>query len=213
MRKREDSRKNVIYIGIMIFSIIAFLGAGAFAYYQTTITGTISGTVSKWNFTANNQVSSLSLDFGELYPGKTQTYNLQLSAENSQLDVYYEIKIDLTSSILDSKLAFDSSYAKKLYYNRTGSSLKQYVGMYGIIPAGTTVTIPLYLKWPYEGDDDESLADGTVRTLANISVVGRQYTGYSGSIPILFTELFNGSTSYRSEVLTSTTGYIYKVVQ
>ena len=36
--------------------------------------------------------------------------------------------------------------------------------MYGIIPAGTTVTIPLYLKWPYEGDDDESLADGTVRT-------------------------------------------------
>ena len=173
MSSKEKNYKKIMIITI-IASIIVVLGTVSYAFYQTTIYGTVSGTIAKWSFTANNQTDSFDLDLGELYPGKSGTYNITLSAENSDLDVYYELIFNGTNN--NNFFYWDNSYTKPLYDYDSGS----YVGRYGIITKGSTTTIPLYFNWPY-GDNAEIYYE---RSMPEIDIIAKQYTGYSGSIPM-----------------------------
>lgn len=129
MSSKEKDYKKIMIITI-ITSIIVVLGTVSYAFYQTAINGTLSGTIAKWSFTANNKTDSFDLDLGELYPGKSGTYNITLSATNSDLDVYYELI--LTSADINQFMYWDSSYTKSLDDYDSGS----YVGKYGVITKG-----------------------------------------------------------------------------
>ena len=148
MSSKEKNYKKIMIITIII-SIIVVLGTVSYAFYQTTINGRVSGTIAQWSFTANDQTSSFDLNLGELYPGKSGTYNITLSAANSDLDVYYELIF--TGADIDFLLYWDSSYTKPL-----NSSDVSYAGRYGVITKGSSVTIPLYLNWPYDNPYDEN---------------------------------------------------------
>ena len=178
MTSKEKNYKKIMIITI-ITSIIVVLGTVSYAFYQTAINGRVLGTIAKWSFTANNQTDSFDLNLGELYPGKSGTYNITLSAENSDLDVYYELIF--TSADVDFLLYWDSSYTKPL-----GSRDASYVGKYGVITKGSSVTIPLYLNWPYDNpyvEDGVQPYEGNV-SIPEIKIIAKQYTGYSGSIPM-----------------------------
>lgn len=71
MSSREKSYKRVSII-IVAITITILLGTVSYAFYQTTINGTVSGTIAKWSFTANDQADSFGLNLGELYPGKVK---------------------------------------------------------------------------------------------------------------------------------------------
>ena len=174
MSSKEKNYKKIMIITI-ITSIIVVLGTVSYAFYQTTINGTVSGTIAKWSFTANNQTDSFDLNLGELYPGKSGTYNITLSAANSDLDVYYELIF--TDAMMNNVMYWDSSYTKPLL----DSNSDTYVGRYGVITKGSSVTIPIYLNWSY-GTEEEEYYDGL--TLPKIKIIAKQYTGYSGSIPM-----------------------------
>lgn len=175
---------------MIVLSISIILGTGAYAYYRSTISGTTSGTIAKWSFKANNQTESFNLDLGSLYPGKSGTYNIELSAENSDLDVYYELYFDLQYNRDNDYIAFDSNHQNKLEY----CDLR---GIYGTISAGEKINVPLYYNWPYTGDDDENDATGKTKNYT-INIVAQQFTGYTGTIPMKF----NGDMAYEN-------GYIY----
>ena len=174
MSSQEKSYKRVSIIVVAI-TITILLGTVSYAFYQTTINGRVSGTIAKWSFTANNQTDSFDLNLGELYPGKSGTYNITLSAESSDLDVYYELIF--TSADVDFLLFWDSSYTKPL----VGRGDVSYVGKYGVITKGSSVTIPIYLVWPY-GDTAEEYYEPL--SMPEIKVIAKQYTGYNGSIPM-----------------------------
>ena len=173
MSSKEKNYKKIMIITI-VTSIIVILGTVSYAFYQTAINGTVSGTIAKWSFTANNQTDTFDLNLGELYPGKSGTYNITLSAANSDLDVYYELIF--TGADINYYMWWDSSYTKPLA--RGDAS---YVGKYGVITKGSSVTIPIYLIWPY-GSEGESYSDNM--TMPEIKIIAKQYTGYSGSIPM-----------------------------
>lgn len=59
----------------------------------------------------------------------------------------------------------------------------------GVIKAGSKETIPIYVYWPYEKRDNYS----NVALNSKIKIVGRQYKGYSGSLPINVLNLPFGS--------------------
>ena len=199
------SRKktNILFIVMAMVAIVILIGTGTYAYYQTNIKGTTSGTIAKWDFKANNQTESFNLDFGSLYPGKSGTYNLELSAENSDLDVYYEFIIhsgwggNMGQIFVNPYLYFDSSYTKGPIENHG-----DYVGKYGIIPAGQKITIPLYYNWIYNELDVANLADGQLAS-SPISIVGRQYTGSSETIPINIykLDLLSYNIPYKSTII------------
>lgn len=55
---------------MMITSIVIIVGTITYAFYQTSIKGTIGGTIARWSFTANNKTDSFYIDLGVGYPGK-----------------------------------------------------------------------------------------------------------------------------------------------
>ena len=221
MSNKEKNYKKIMIITI-VTSIIVVLGTVSYAFYQTAINGIVSGTIAKWSFTANNQTDSFDLNLGELYPGKSGTYNITLSAESSDLDVYYELIF--TSADVDFLLFWDSSYTKPL----VGRGDVSYVGKYGVITKGSSVTIPIYLVWPY-GDTAEEYYEPL--SMPEIKVIAKQYTGYNGSIPmnllgftnlVSYNEIGNGLVipikaifdqygypyGYKFETINATSGYI-----
>ena len=230
MSNKEKNYKKIMIITI-VTSIIVVLGTVSYAFYQTAINGTVSGTIAKWSFTANNQTDTFDLNLGELYPGKSGTYNITLSATNSDLDVYYELIF--TSANINKFMYWDSSYTKPL-----SSSDGSYVGKYGVITKGSSVTIPLYFNWPYDNPYDDNGVDyyyNEYLSIPEIKIIAKQYTGYSGSIPMNllgFTNLVSynslkketiipvsiagdqygypdiSSAKYKFETINSTSGYI-----
>ena len=220
MSSKEKNYKKIMIITIII-SIIVVLGTVSYAFYQTAINGRVSGTIAKWSFTANNQTDSFDLNLGELYPGKSGTYNITLSAESSNLDVYYELIF--TGANINEFMYWDSSYTKPLqdYYSNS------YIGKYGVITKGSSVTIPIYFNWPY-GDTSEGYYE---RSMPEIKIIAKQYTGYNGSIPmnllgftnlVSYNEIGNGLVipikaifdqygypyGYKFETINATSGYI-----
>ena len=193
MGSKEKSYKKTMVIAIAI-AVIAIFGSISYAFYQTTINGKINGTIAEWKFTANDQTNSFNINLGELYPGKTGTYNITLSAIGSELDVYYEIIF--TTASINQYMYWDSGYTKKL-----SSSGNSYVGKYGVITKGSSVTVPIYFNWPYGVEETYN----PNLTIPEIKIIARQYTGYSGSIPMKLQTYFS-SPSY--ETINSTSGYI-----
>ena len=176
----KEKNYNVFFIVAIIVSVIVILGTVTYAFYQSSINGTVSGTIAKWSFTANNQTDSFDLNLGELYPGKSGTYNITLSATNSDLDVYYELIF--TGAGINKFMYWDSSYTKPLRDYDSNS----YVGKYGVITKSSSVTIPLYFNWPYDNPIDENGVDyyNEYLEMPEIKIMAKQYTGYSGSIPM-----------------------------
>ena len=198
------NNNKILYISIAILVLAIGIAFGTYAYYQTTISGTISGNVAKWSFTANGQTSSFNLDLGQIYPGVSKTYNIELSAENSDLDVYYELTFyNVVSNTQEdwSHFFWDSNYNVSVEHCEKR-------GKYGIISAGEKITIPIYFNWPYEGNDDEYWAGKELYPIG-IKIIGKQYTAYTGTIPMqLFTtddlDGFVASISYENGyILTS----------
>ena len=197
----KEKNYNVFFIVAIIVSVIVILGTVTYAFYQSSINGRVSGTIAKWSFTANDQTDSFDLNLGKLYPGKSGTYNITLSAENSDLDVYYElIFTGANMANINVFMYWDSSYTKPL------SGTNSYVGKYGVITKGSSVTIPLYFNWPYDDPYDENGVDYYHEYLEvpEIKIVAKQYTGYSGSIPMNllgFTNLISYNNSKNNVVI------------
>ena len=195
----KEKNYNVFFIVAIIVSVIVILGTVSYAFYQTAINGTVSGTIAKWSFTANNQTDSFDLNLGKLYPGKSGTYNITLSATNSDLDVYYELIFTLAE--INQFMYWDNSYTKPL-----GRSDDSYVGKYGVITKGSSVTIPLYLNWSYDNPYNENGVDyyHEYLEMPEIKIIAKQYTGYSGSIPMNllgFTNLISYNSFFKENIL------------
>ncbi|MBQ4634134.1 MAG: hypothetical protein IJB71_02160 [Bacilli bacterium] len=184
--KQKKPQKSYLYIILLALAFIILLGTGAYAYYQTTISGTISGNVAKWSFKANNQTSTFNFDLGSLYPGKYAEYSLELSAEDSDLPVAFEI-ICHWDEIEDFSFAAQFLISPKL--NALNGSLffkknNQYVssafyspGLKGVIMPGKKVTIPLYYNWPYNNTptDDKPFLDLSGESVTMpVTIIGRQ---------------------------------------
>ena len=186
------SSKEKNYKKIMIITIVTSI---------IVILGTVSGTIAKWSFTANNKTDTFDLNLGELYPGKSGTHNITLSATNSDLDVYYELIFTYPGgNTINGFLYWDSSYTKPLV-----SSDGSYVGKYGVITKGSSVTIPIYFNWSY-GTEGEAYINNW--TMPEIKIIAKQYTGYSGTIPMNllgFTNLVSHNSLKKENVLKANT--------
>ena len=189
IKKKSKTKYDIAYICMLIVAGLIIIGTGTYAYYRSTMTGATSGTIAKWSFTANNQASTFNLDLGKVYPGKTGTYNIELSAENSDLPIIYYMVFNYPNMITNlddfsmdvvkqsevyaslNNFYFDSSYNFGVQQN--------YFGVFGIILDGEKMTLPLYYNWPYNSDNiavENEIQDiaGGNSTNDKITIVARQ---------------------------------------
>ena len=87
---KKNKSKLIAGIAMMVFAIA--LSAGTYAFYQSTINGTASGTIVAWECKAGGGESTFTLDLGNLKPGITKTIPVDLSVKN------FKAKFDINLS-------------------------------------------------------------------------------------------------------------------
>ncbi|MBQ4633833.1 MAG: hypothetical protein IJB71_00610 [Bacilli bacterium] len=207
-------KKNnkILYISIAILVLAVGIVLGTYAYYQTTITGTISGNVSKWEISSMGvEPVAGTVSLGELYPGKKSTYVIEIQ-NSGELDAYYELYFTDVEAVGDLYLitgarttgAFDlpieiwdnGYFSYKLIMNSPcydGAAR----GVYGIIPAGGFAHVILIHEWEYSGLDTY---DENADAQYEYKIVSRQLTGYSGEIPMRIFEEDGYIVNYQEHI-------------
>ena len=71
---------KILYAGIAILILGIGFAVGTYAYYQTTVTGNVGGTVLAWQCTANSQTASFTISLGSLYPGSSGSKTISVGA-------------------------------------------------------------------------------------------------------------------------------------
>lgn len=163
--KNDDKRKMLIGIAMMIFAVA--VSAGTYAYYQSTITGTASGTILAWSCKGNNVTSNFTttLSNANLKPGVSGNFTITVTSANFAAD--YTIRITNVTN-KPGNLKFYKTYASS-----TGYTEEMTVGATGTTAAGTIAaaangsnTTTLYYNWPIG-----TSAETPLYTTANGSMV------------------------------------------
>lgn len=150
--KKKNKNFNAFSISVIAILLVAILGTGVYAYYQTIITGTASMAALNWEFTVDGSTSTFSKSLGSLKPGSSGSFDLALGATNSGVNVDYEVAINYATSspkITNLKFYTDSEHKSEL---ALGTKLT------GNITKGTSKTVTIYYYWPY-GDASSVTAD------------------------------------------------------
>lgn len=177
--KKKNRVLRIGLLALVLTLVTASLVSGTFAKYVTTVNGTGTVTVAKWNVAVNNDASTESNDYessfnilntattnvtaGKVAPGTNGSFNLQYNTNGSE--VAHKVKINLTAISLASDLPQlvlykDSAFKTPIALSNTGTDI---VSTDTIAEGGTTspVTVTVYWRWEFENEVDlEDTTDG-----------------------------------------------------
>lgn len=183
--KKTPNKKNdrtIFIVAVILFALSVGLFVGAYARFQTQVTGTGKLETATWAFTVNGQTSEIDVDLAsqstihntvpvvvdgetinKIQPGSYGYFDLTLSAAGSDVDVYYNVSFgDVDGKPANLALYSDSSYSQDL------SSITN-----AKIDAGETATVTIYWKWLYSATSVENDYAGQTLTLP-ITITGYQ---------------------------------------
>lgn len=161
---KKNNNFNAFSISVIALLVVAILGTGVYAYYQTQISGTASVTAVDWEFTVDGETATFNKSFGPLKPGYEGEIDFVLGAKKSGVDVDWTISANYAA---DS----DTITNLKFYTTRSGSAgnytyegeiselsttAKQLTS--GELTKGSEATVKIYVVWPY-GDASSVTAD------------------------------------------------------
>lgn len=178
--KGNNKRAGIIGLGLIVLALA--ISIGTYAYYRTTITGTVTGTILEWECTANNSATSFTAALGELYPGKTGDISITLGVKNFSADYTISLSDPVHMDNINfkhgtttlCKAAGTPSGCTATYtetVNGTGSSTK------------TTGTTLISYEWPggTAGSDTPVAIDTTATIKINIVCTQNNVTPYGQS--------------------------------
>ncbi|MBQ4633954.1 MAG: hypothetical protein IJB71_01245 [Bacilli bacterium] len=162
----SESVKNKLFIclGVFMMFLSVILTVTTYAYYSTKVTGSAYINLAIWDFKVNGKETSFTNDLGNLYPGIDRSFQIILSAVDSEVTVNYEVKFNYPNNI-PANLKFYTDMYKQNEINLDGDTLT------GVLSAGTEAVITIYYDWPY-GSAAEEYVPGTA--WFNMTIVGYQ---------------------------------------
>lgn len=163
-----SKEKKSIIAGLALIVAAAGISAGTYAYYQSRINGTASGTITPWSFTVNEKgdAQEFVASLGDLKPGVSGTIVLNMSAAASGLGVDAVVSFNTATNIpTNMKFYTDASYTSELDLS-TDTITRT-------ISAGKTDTVTIYYNWP-KGTIGEKGPSEDKTASFKIQVVGTQ---------------------------------------
>lgn len=152
--------------GIVTVCLLVLLaGVGTYAYYASTVKGTLTTKSLAWSFKVNNQASTFTVSLPNSYPGATGSIPITLSAVGSGVDVSYTVDASMTTN----------PNAELLFYSDSGRKKALTLGkgcLTGTITAGETKDVTIYYSWPYGTTANNSMSGKT--TTFTFTVTGKQ---------------------------------------
>ena len=96
--KKKKQNFNAFSISVIALLVVAILGTGVYAYYQTQMSATGDMHAKAWVFTAKGNDKELSDTFSDtianLQPGASGKYKITVDATGTEVDLDYLVDID-----------------------------------------------------------------------------------------------------------------------
>ena len=166
VQKKDNNQLKATIAGVAMIVAALGLSVGTYAYYQSTITGDVTGSITPWSFVVNESPTSFTAELGELKPGVSGEITLNLSAEDSGLGVNAVVSFSgQTNWPSNLKLYTDANHTSEITVGTTTISRN--------LEAGATDTVVIYYNWPL-GDSAEAPEYGGQTASINITVTGTQ---------------------------------------
>lgn len=183
MKKRSTANLTLVVLLLVILSLIGV--SGTYAKYTTTVTGTGTAIVAKWNFkVGNTQTDTFTVNLAEnatgvlvggvkkILPGSTGTFPITVTNNG---DVEAELTVEVDKSAAEGKFTKGQfTFGDPV---KTGTTEKvEKVGK------GETVTVDVPFTWTFEVDDATNEEDTSIGenasadaiTLVTVKVTGTQ---------------------------------------
>ena len=157
--KKKKQNFNAFSISVIALLVVAILGTGVYAYYQTQMSATGDMHAKAWVFTAKGNDKELSDTFSDtiadLQPGVSGQYKITVDATGTEVDLDYLVDIAYAAnSEKITNLKFYSDAEHKTEVSATNGTVA--TGTIATTDTTKTATKYLYWDWPYESGDDET---------------------------------------------------------
>ena len=161
VKTNEKKEKTKLIMGIAMMVLAVAVAGGTYAYYQSTITGTVSGTILAWDC-VNGTANSGALALGDLKPGTSGSFPLKGYSTNFKTEITFVIKSGGTNVPANLKFYKDSAHSNSI---TLGSNAWQ-----DTVNAGTTgVSHTVYWEWARGTAGETPAATGTTNKTMSIS--------------------------------------------
>lgn len=160
MKKHKKSMLIVILL-LLVAIATAYVG-GTYAKYTGNVSGNGTASVAKWNFEADNPISTLNINFtntyddstlaaGKIAPGTSGSFLISLKNTLTETGVEFTLALgDATNVPTNLKFYKDASFSTEITQG-SGTITGQLAAK-----DGTGINVPVYWKWEYETKDAQN---------------------------------------------------------
>ena len=173
--KKKSQNFNAFSISVIALLVVAILGTGVYAYYQTQVNATGNMKAKNWVFSVKANDKELSETFNDtianLQPGSKGSYKITVDATGTEVDLDYAVTIGYangSAKITNLKFYTDSEYKSEL------TSTNRIKGTILASDESKTKDVYVYYYWPYDGDSATDTADAGKSVSLNLTVTGVQ---------------------------------------
>ena len=167
-KNNREKRNLIMGIAMMVFAIA--IAGGTYAYYQSTMTANITGTILAWDCT-NTGTTNGTVNMGDLKPGTSGQFDFKIKSTNFRTDVVVSMKYHDTANVPANfglyKAKSGSTYSNAIALARTGGTSAAATDVFTgtDIAANTLTTYTVYWDWPIGTTAEEPLSTTVDKTL------------------------------------------------
>ena len=177
----KNKTKNAGIIGMALIVLALIISVGTYAYYRTTVTGSIEGTILAWNCTAGGSSNNFNLTLGDLYPGKTGSWPIALSVTNFEAD--FTVSLQSPTNVDNLVFKHGETTLCKSSGNPSGCTESYVVTVDGTSTGSGTGTTSITYEWPLGEAQTTNIpvTDTASSIVVHIVCSQTNKTPYSGS--------------------------------
>lgn len=175
---KKHSRSSLVIILLMLVAIATAYVGSTYAKYTEDVSGNGTATVAKWDFTTDNAISNLTINFSQSYdattltagkiaPGTSGSFAISVKNTNTETGVNFTIALGTVTNVpTNLKFYKDSTFTTQITPG-SGTITGQLVAK-----DSTGLSVPIYWKWDYEttGGDEADTTNGKAATELTIPI-------------------------------------------
>jgi len=168
----QKEKRNLI-LGVAMMVLALGISVGTYAFYQTTLSGTISGTILAWDCKDGN-ITTSTTSLGNLKPGTNGSFSFSIKSANFKTDMSVALKYANTANVpANFKLYKDSAKSTQITMTSAYPGTAQFSD--ANVAKNTAKTYTVYWDWPYGDTAETPLSSTSNLTLTiNYQIICKQ---------------------------------------
>ena len=168
----KKTNKNAGIIGIALIVLALIISVGTYAYYRTTVTGTITGSILEWNCQAGGSSTNFALTLGDLYPGKTGSWPINLSVANFEAN--FTISLQNANNVDNLVFKHGNTVLCKSSGNPSGCTASYVETVNGATTGSGVGTTTITYEWPLGEAQTENIPESNSASSITVNIVCSQ---------------------------------------